>query len=211
MILKLKKEKKNQEKNLLLKLTSPFRKKEEPKQQPKKLSQGGFLNSGYPVAFSGGGAYPDTPIPGLAAGGIVNNNQYDNTIPPGIYDNPTRGKLAPGTAVIPLNRNYGKQILNQYDQQQYNQSLAEVLTKPVSALLGAAVSVYGSILRSLGPLAGYFNNSIPGILSTVSSILGISRSNVIDMFGGPAYAGTEENRKDLKYFYKSWRIYMDNN
>jgi len=220
--------KKDARKKLVARLTSPFKRKKEPPKTTKKLSQGGFLNTNYPVAYSEGVvSYPGTPIPGLADGGITNyptggipgfaaggisvTNRNSNIIRPGIYDNPTRGNLAPGTAVIPLNRNYGKQILNQYDQQQYNQALGDVLKKPISVLLGAAVSVYGSVLRSLGPLAGYFNAGIPGVISNVSAILGVSRTTVIDMFGGPAYAGIIENTKDLEYFYKSWRVYMDKN
>lgn len=151
------------------------------------------------------------PTTKLAEGGVSVLPSEGKVIPPGIYDNPTVGKLAPGTAVIPLNRNYGKEILNQYDNQQYNQALADVLAKPVSALLGAAVSVFGSILRSLGPLAGYFNVNLPKNIELISNILGLSRSEVIEMLGGPGVSGTEENTRDLKYFYKSWRIYMNNN
>jgi len=147
----------------------------------------------------------------LHGGASVYGTGPGEVIKPGIYDNPTRGQLAPGTAVIPFNRNYGKKILGQYDLVEYQQSLGEALSKTRSVLLGAGVAVYGSILRGLGPLAGYFNHSIPGILSTVSSILGISRSAVIDMFGGPAYAGTSKNEKELKWFYKSWRVFMDKN
>lgn len=208
-------------KKIVLRLTSPFRKKKEdkptssrPKQSPpKKLSQGGFLNSGYPVAFSSGGAtYPSTPLPGLAAGGINLGNKGSNKIiQPGVYTNPVRGFLPPGSIVIPRNRNFGKEALNLYETQKYQQAHGEALQKSVSALLGAGVSVYGSVLRSLGPLAGYFNASIPKIIPTVSSILGISTRAVIDMFGGPAYAGTMPNDRDMKTFYKSWKAYMDKN
>jgi murein DD-endopeptidase MepM/ murein hydrolase activator NlpD len=178
--------KKAARKKFIANLTSPFRKKQEDKkvlQPPQKLSRGGISNQ-------------------VSEGKIIQ---------PGIYDNPTVGSLPPGSAVIPLNRNYGKEILNQYNQQEYLQSFTEVLTKSISALLGSAVAVYGSTLRTLGPLAGYFNNSIPGIIGAVSSILGLSRGAVVDLFGGPAYAGTTENTKDLKSFYKSWRVYMNNN
>jgi murein DD-endopeptidase MepM/ murein hydrolase activator NlpD/biotin carboxyl carrier protein len=148
----------------------------------------------------------------LASGGIaLGQTGGDKVIPPGVYDNPIRGRLAPGTVVVPHNRNDGKRILNQYDQQSYIQSFGDVLAKSSNALLGSAVVVYGSVLRSLGPLAGYFNTSISGLIPTVSSILSISRSAVIDMFGGPAYAGTTENTQDLKSFYKSWRVYMNDN
>jgi len=196
--------KKEFRKKIILRLTSPFRKKKEqqpisssaPKKPEKKLSQGGFLNSGYPTAFSSGG---------VNFGG----QQSGKIIQPGVYTNPVRGFLPPGSIVIPRNRNFGKEALNLYDTQKYQQAHGESLQKSVSVLLGAGVSVYGSVLRSLGPLAGYFNASIPKIIPTVSSILGISTRAVIDMFGGPAYAGTMPNNKEMQTFHKSWKAYMD--
>lgn len=182
-----------------------------PKQPEKKMSSGGFLNTPYP-AMSEGGMFPGTPIPGLADGGIgVDQKSSGKIIQPGVYTNPVRGILPPGFAVIPTNRTWGKELLGMYDSQKFNQSLGEVLQKSTSALLGAAVTVYGSVLRGLGPLAGFFNSSIPGVISTVSSILGISRSAVINMFGGPAYAGVAPNEREERYFYKSWRIFLDKN
>lgn len=195
--------KKEARKKFVAKLTSPFKRKEQPKVTPQKQKE----DKSWWNIFDEGKQQKKLSSGGVSVGGTGRGK----TITPGIYDNPTEGQLAPGTAVVPLNRNYGKNILGQQEQIEYQQSLGEVLQKSTSALLGAGVVVYGSILRGLGPLAGYFNSSIPGILSTVSSILGISRSAVIDMFGGPAYAGTVENYKDLKSFYKSWRIYMDKN
>lgn len=198
---------------LVAKITSPFRsfranKPEEPQQVKTVVGVG---KPKPPKKLSSGGMFPATPIPQLAEGGLAYRGSDKDVIQPGIYDNPTQGRLAPGTAVVPLNRNYGKEILGQYEQQQYTQALSDVLTKPVSVLLGGAVSVYGSILRSLGPLAGYFNQSIPGVISGVSSILGISRTAVISMFGGPAYAGTIPNDKEMKSFHQSWKTYMDRN
>lgn len=226
--------KKEARKKFVARLTSPFQRKKQsppkaqtptkpkedkpwwnfwdkPKQPEQKLSSGGFLNTPYP-AMSEGGMYPGTPIPGLADGGVgIDQKSSGKIIQPGVYTNPVRGILPPGFAVIPTNRTWGKEILGIYDSQKFNQSLGEVLQKSISALLGAAVTVYGSVLRGLGPLAGFFNRSIPGIISTVSSILGISRNAVINMFGGPAYAGVAPNERDQKYFYRSWRIFMDKN
>lgn len=225
--------KKELRKKIVSKLTSPFQRKQQapkaqkpsqpkqdkpwwnfwdkPKQKEYKFSSGGFLNTPYPT-MSEGGMFSGTPIPGLADGGIgVDQKSSGKIIQPGVYTNPVRGILPPGFAVIPTNRTWGKEILGIYDSQKFSQSLGEVLQKSTSSLLGAAVAAYGSVLRGLGALSGFFNRSIPGIISTVSSILGISRSAVINMFGGPAYAGVAPNERDQKYFYKSWRIFMDKN
>ena len=150
-----------------------------------------------------------SPQTKLAEGGISTSPSAGKVIAPGIYDNPTTGVLAPGTAVVPLNRNYGKQILNQYDNQQFIQSFAEVLGKSTNALLGAAVSVFGSTLKSLGVLSGYFNSGIAKNIDNLSTILNLSRSEIIEMLGGEGVSGVKENFKDLKHFYKSWRVYMD--
>ena len=200
--------KKAARKKFVAKLISPFKKSETPQQASNQVPSKPKENKPWWNLWD----RPKSTQTKLASGGISSTGTGENNIlQPGIYDNPTQGNLAPGTAVVPLNRNYGKNILGQYEQQQYEQALGNVLTKPTSALLGAAVSVYGSILRGLGPLAGYFNSSIPGVLSAVSSILGISRSAVINMFGGPAYAGVAPNDRDEKHFYKSWRVFMDKN
>jgi murein DD-endopeptidase MepM/ murein hydrolase activator NlpD len=205
---KTEEKKKAARKKFVTKLISPFKKRETPQQATNQSPGKPKEDKPWWNLWDGSKQTQQK----LASGGISSTGTGENNIlQPGIYDNPTQGNLAPGTAVVPLNRNYGKDILGQYDQQQYEQALGKVLFKPTSALLGGAVSVYGSILRGLGPLAGYFNSSIPGILSTVSSILGISRSVVIDMFGGPAYAGVAPNEREERYFYKSWRIYMDKN
>lgn len=199
--------KKEARKKFVAKLTSPFQKKQEPvkssgtTQQPKQDKPWWNLWD-----------TKQQPKKKLASGGVsVGRTGRGKVIPPGIYDNPVQGQLAPGTAVVPLNRNYGKQALGQYDTQKYQQSLGEVLGKSRSALLGAAVSVFGNTLRSLGPLSGYFNQSIPGLIPSLSSILGISKGEIISMFGGSEYAGLSPNKKDLKSFYKLWKNYMIEN
>jgi hypothetical protein len=205
---KTEEKKKAARKKFVTKLISPFKKRETPQQATNQSPGKPKEDKPWWNLWDGSKQTQQK----LASGGISSTGTGENNIlQPGIYDNPTQGNLAPGTAVVPLNRNYGKDILGQYDQQQYEQALGKVLFKPTSALLGGAVSVYGSILRGLGPLAGYFNSSIPGILSTVSSILGVSRSAVINLFGGPAYAGVTPNTRDTKSFYKSWKSYMDKN
>jgi hypothetical protein len=206
--------KKEARKKFVARLTSPFKRKkpEAPSTTPQKPApkkEGNWLDG--ITSFFSGGNKPQPPQK-LASGGVSPKGTGDgNIIQPGIYTNPVRGNLAPGTAVIPLNRNWGKDIFGSYESVEYQQSLGEVMSKSINVLLGSGVAVYGSILRTMGPLAGFFNASIPGILTTLSTMLGISRSAVIDMFGGPAYAGTMPNDREMKSFYKSWKAYMDKN
>jgi len=199
--------KKELRKKFVAKLTSPFKRNEQkqtpspsPKQQKEDKPWWNLWDT------------KKKPTQKLASGGVsVGGTGKGNVIPPGVYDNPVRGQLAPGTAVVPLNRNYGKDILGQYDTQKYQQSFGEVLGTSRSALLGAAVAVFGDTLRSLGPLSGYFNQNIPGLIPALSSILKISRGDVISMFGGPEYAGLTPNTKQLDLFYKSWKDHMISN
>lgn len=206
--------KKEARKKFVARLTSPFKRKkpEAPSATPQKPApkkEGNWLDG--ITSFFSGGNKPQPPQK-LASGGVSPKGTGDgNIIQPGIYTNPVRGNLAPGTAVIPLNRNWGKDIFGSYELTNQQQSLGEVMYKAASALLGSGVAVYGSALRMLGPLAGFFNQNIPGIINTVAGILDISHSAVINMFGGPAYAGVAPNEREERYFHRSWRIYMDKN
>lgn len=149
-----------------------------------KLSQGGFLNSGYPVAFSNG-AYPSTPIPGLASGGIVVGSiDASKIIQPGIYDNPTVGYLPSGYAVIPENRNTGKNILNLYDYQQYQQSLIEALSLPLKAAVAGTAAKLGETVRGLGAFAPFFSGSLDNLINTLASLLGVTRQEASQILGG---------------------------
>lgn len=152
-----------------------------------------------------------TSMPAMAEGGISPGTGLKNIIQPGIYTNPTVGNLAPGTAIIPLNRNYGKDMFGNYDEIEYMEALGEVMSLPMKGLLGSVISVYGSVLSSLGPLAGYFNSALPKLVQTAASILGIPVNAVLDMLGGPAYAGVIPNDGEERRFYRSWKLYMENN
>jgi murein DD-endopeptidase MepM/ murein hydrolase activator NlpD len=152
-----------------------------------------------------------TSMPAMSKGGISLGTGDKNILKPGIYDNPTVGNLAPGTAIIPLNRNYGKDMFGNYDEIEYLNALGDTMMLPMRGLLGSVLSVYGDILSSLGPLAGFFNSSLPGIVQGASNILGIPVNLVLDMLGGPGYAGTMPNELEERKFYKSWKIYFDNN
>lgn len=149
----------------------------------------------------------------LAKGGIVTGDLGSSAdyLEPGIYDKPTTGNLKPGTAVIPLNRNYGKDIFGSKDIERYNNSLAQLMIKPASAMLGAVVAKIGEFLTALGPLAGFFNAGIRGLIGPLSGLMGVTDSIVTSLLGGKAYAGVEDNESDKKSFYKQWKTFLDDN
>jgi murein DD-endopeptidase MepM/ murein hydrolase activator NlpD len=149
----------------------------------------------------------------LAKGGIVTGDLGSSAdyLEPGIYDKPTTGNLKPGTAVIPLNRNYGKDIFGSKDIERYSNSLAQLMIKPASAMLGAVVAKIGEFLTALGPLAGFFNAGIRGLIGPLSGLMGVTDSIVTSLLGGKAYAGVEDNEEDKKSFYKQWKTFLDDN
>ena len=153
----------------------------------KKLSGGGFLNTPYP-SMSGGGMFPGTPIPGgqpvmigeagteivtppkLAAGGLK----------AGVYDNPTKGNLLPGQAVIPLNRTVGNDmfggkggIKKEGEGFGLAQPLADAMTMPFKAAGGALFGIAASFLPVLGPFAGILKPFLSLIVRPLGKILGV--------------------------------------
>jgi hypothetical protein len=164
-------------------------------------SSGGFLNTPYP-AMSEGGMYPSTPMPSLAGGG---------TFPDGLYDNPTRAKLGPGQAVIPLNRNYGKKILGVKKMGGVDimqQPFADVLQQPIIAIGSSVVAFAGQFIRSLGPLGGFFAPFITGLLTPMAAVLGVSNSVIDSLIGGPAYAASIDAKRQQNVFAAIWSSLM---
>jgi len=168
-----------------------------PRLPAEKLSEGGFLNTPYPGRFAEGGVN-------------VAPNFAEKMLKPGIYDNPTIGTLPPNSAVIPLNRNSGKELMGQYDTQQYIQALGETMYKPMNALLGGAIANVGSVIKSLGAFAGYFSAGVQALIGPLSSLLKVSSNTILDLLGGPAYAG-EEDSEERNSFYDSWKTFMKEN
>ena len=165
-----------------------------PRLPAEKLSEGGFLNTPYPGRFAEGGVN-------------VAPNFAEKMLQPGIYDNPTIGTLPPNSAVIPLNRNSGKELMGQYDTQQYIQALGETMFKPINALLGGALANLGEILRDLGPFAGYFSAGLQSLLNPLSSLLKLPANIILDILGTQK---DEEGQRTS--FYKLWKQFLvDNN
>jgi hypothetical protein len=149
-----------------------------------KLSGGGFLNTSYPAYAEG-------------------------TISPGVYDKPTRGQLAPGQAVVPLNRNVGKKLLggNPLDQQRlrkYDQPLVDVMSQPLKAIGLSIISVAGNFIKSLGPLGGFFLPYAKGLVKGFAAVLGVPVTLIMSLLGGPAYAAVEQQDKQQNIFAKLW-------
>lgn len=166
----------------------------------RKLSAGGFLNTSYP-AMSGGGMFPGTPspqpvmigeagtevvtAPKLAAGGLK----------PGVYDNPTRGNLMPGQAVIPLNRNVGKSAagvdgIKKGEGMGFSQPLATAMTLPFKAFGAGIFGIAASFLSVLGPLAGLIKPVIAALARPLAKVLGVPGNLLTGILGGSASAAT---------------------
>lgn len=164
-----------------------------PRLPAEKLSQGGFLNTPYPGRFAEGGV---NVVPNFA----------EKMLQPGIYDNPTIGTLPPNSAVIPLNRNSGKELMGQYDTQQYIQALGETMFKPINALLGGALANLGEILRDLGAFAGYFNSGLKSLLAPLSGLLKLPANIILDILGTQ-----KDEEGERSSFYKMWKqLLVDN-
>jgi hypothetical protein len=150
---------------------------------PIKMSMGGFLNTAYPAMAKGG-------------------------ISPGIYDKPTRGNLMPGQAVIPLNRNIGKNLDPRKKVLNKSQPFADVMQTPVKAIGAAIIATAGNFIRALGPLGGFFAPYITSLINPMGLVLGLSTSVIESILGGPAYAAALDQDKQQNVFAKLWSDLM---
>ena len=134
----------------------------------KKLSAGGFLNSNSQKVMVGEAGKELVTPPKLAGGGLQ----------AGIYDNPTRGNLLPGQAVIPFNRNSGKNLINAGGTKKegvgfgMSQPLATAMTIPFKAIGGGLFGIAASFLPLLGPFGGLLRPFLSLIVRPLGKILG---------------------------------------
>lgn len=159
------------------------------------LSKGGG-GGGSPIKMSGGG-FLNTAYPAMAEGGLT----------PGVYNKPTRGNLLPGQAVIPLNRNVGKKLLNdggRKNTQKFDQPLVDVMSQPLKAIGLSIISVAGNFIKSLGPLGGFFLPFAKGLVKGFATVLGVPATMVMSLLGGPAYAAMDQQDKQQNIFVKLW-------
>jgi len=189
--------------------------------QGQKISQGGgggglfdmlkgiagkFMGRG--KGAGGGGAPLKMSRGGIAVGPT---KLAGGALSPGVYDKPTRGNLAPGQAVVPLNRNIGKKMfpdhLNQTTKLQ--QPLADVMAQPLKAIGLSILTVAGNFLRLLGPLAGFFTPYVSGLVKGFAAVLGVPVAIISALLGGPAYAAMEDQEKQQNVFSGVWGSLME--
>lgn len=168
-------------------------------------------NSSPPFSPLSGGGFLNTPFPGYA-GGTTTNNNY---ITPGIYDNPTRGNLTPGQAVIPLNRNVGKNVLGGglsdiRHLRDYDQPMIDVMSQPLRAIGLAAIATIGNFISALGPLGGFFIPYATGIIKDFAKILDVPFNYVSTLILGPAYAANNDLTSQQNVFAEIWNDVMKN-
>jgi hypothetical protein len=168
-------------------------------------------NSSPPFSPLSGGGFLNTPFPAYAGGTITNNNY----ITPGIYDNPTRGNLTPGQAVIPLNRNVGKNVLGGglsdiRHLRDYDQPMIDVMSQPLRAIGLAAIATIGNFISALGPLGGFFIPYATGIIKDFAKILGVPFNYVSTLILGPAYAANNDLTSQQNVFAEIWNDVMKN-
>ena len=154
---------------------------------PLKMSAGGFLNTSFPASMSSGG------------------------IAPGVYSKPTVGNLAPGQAVIPLNRNVGKKFLggSEKNSRKFDQPLIDVMAQPLKAIGLSIITVAGNFIKALGPLGGFFLPYAKGLVKGFAAVLGVPATLIMSLLGGPAYAAMEDQEKQQNVFAKLWASLMD--
>jgi hypothetical protein len=167
---------------------------------------GKFINKGK------GGATPSPTK--MSKGGIaVGPKKLANGgFQPGIYNKPTVGNLAPGQAVIPMNRNIGKKVLGGStgeDVKKKHQPLATSMEQPIKAIGSTIVALAGDVIRSLGALAGFFAPYITPLIGSLGKVLGVPMSMIESLLGGPAYAATTDLKQQTNIFADIWSGLMD--
>ena len=178
---------------------------------PVKLAGGGFLNTPFPAtnSFSDGGIgmYPSIGLP-------ATQSYAKGVIQPGVYNKPTRGNLMPGQAVIPLNRNVGKNLKggkqdeNSKKSEKFHQPLADVMQQPVKAIGAAIVAMAGNFIRALGPIAGFFVPFVKSLVGPMAIALGVGTTIIDALLGGPAFAATTDAKRQQDIFSSIWASLM---
>ena len=141
---------------------------------------------------------PTSPTP-LNKGGIVPPvpNQKTTKMAGGsfITDRPTQTNLAPGSSVIPLNRNnsLGK-MFQQAGQGMPGSKEAEPMTKvmqlPTQVGGGLLLTALNGVMDKLGGLGSMLKGPIKQIAAPVASMFGLPATVIGGLFGGPAQAAT---------------------
>ncbi len=171
-------------------------------------------NIGSKIFGKGAGSKAGSSPMKLSSGGIISGPTSlakGGYIPPGIYNKPTRGNLLPGQAVIPLNRNVGKDLNNRQvsGRDSKQQPFADALQAPLKAVGLSVLATTGDFLKSLGPLAGFYSPYVSSLLKPMSVVLGIPVSILDTLVGGPASAATRDLKEQTNVFADIWSSIMD--
>lgn len=112
-------------------------------------------------------------------------------IPSGVYDNPTTGVLPPGSSVIPLNRNVGKETLGQ-------ESTDEMLATPMKAVGAAILGITDRMLKNTD--SGIAGDMIRQDISRLSRDFGISNPLTTTSLGKGSFGKKAFGKEGEKYF-----------
>lgn len=112
-------------------------------------------------------------------------------IPSGVYDNPTTGVLPPGSSVIPLNRNVGKDAIGQG-------STDEMLATPMKAVGAAILGITDRMLKHTD--SGIAGDMIRQDISRLSRDFGISNPLTTTSLGKGSFGKKTFGKEGEKYF-----------
>lgn len=118
----------------------------------------------------------------LAEGGVI---------PSGVYDNPTTGMLPPGSSVIPLNRNVGKEVVGQ-------DSIDEMTATPIKAVGAAILGITDRMLKNTD--SGIAGDMIRQDISRLSRDFGISNPLTTTSLGKGSFGKKAFGKEGEKYF-----------
>lgn len=118
----------------------------------------------------------------LAEGGVI---------PSGVYDNPTTGVLPPGSSVIPLNRNAGKQAVGQ-------ENMDEVMATPMKAVGAAILGITDRMLKNTD--SGIAGDMVRQDISRLSRDFGITSPLTTTSLGKGSFGKKAFGKESEKYF-----------
>jgi hypothetical protein len=162
---------------------------------------GMFGNAGFTPRMP---SAPTTPTP-LNKGGIVPPapNQKPTKMAGGsfITDRPTQTRLAPGSSVIPLNRNNSLGKMFQQAGEATGSKEADPMTKvmqlPTQVGGGLLLTALNDVMSKLGGLGSMLRGPIKQIASPVATMFGLPATVIGGLFGGaPAQAATRDPMKN---------------
>lgn len=142
--------------------------------------------------------------PKMSAGGFLQN---------GLYTNPTVGRLSPGQAVIPLNRNNPVKEMfsnmkggSSLDKTRPEKGLVDKLAEGAELLpkLGGGwmITLISKVFNQLGGLAPLLKPFFDNLLGPLSKVFGLPSTIVTSVFGGTAEGSTLDSKGIAEFLMK---------